>query len=248
MNIQLQRHFDNAGRFHYSLGDSSFDTWLDGYELGAPGRKVSIYTEGCLLAFVADTMILRATNEKYGLDEVMKRLYFNYSLEGKGVSEDDYKSMLENVSGISFDEYFDNYINGTSPYESIIVEALEYLGLDLDHVPSKEYCEGRLGMKVTASGKNFKIHAMYPGGPAETGGLMLGDEIICINNIACNGELNKWLQYFDDEIKKINVIREGQIVSCQMPEVNRNFYMKYSVKKQKNPNGLQQKAFKAWLS
>ncbi|MBK6527068.1 MAG: hypothetical protein IPG07_16880 [Crocinitomicaceae bacterium] len=27
----LQKHFDNFGRFNYSVAESSFDTWLDGY-------------------------------------------------------------------------------------------------------------------------------------------------------------------------------------------------------------------------
>jgi predicted metalloprotease with PDZ domain len=53
----LQRHFDNFGRFNYSVAESSFDTWLDGYVPGAPNRKVSIYNEGSLLAFVTDMKI-----------------------------------------------------------------------------------------------------------------------------------------------------------------------------------------------
>ncbi|MBK6987685.1 MAG: M61 family metallopeptidase [Bacteroidetes bacterium] len=31
LNIRLQKHFDNPGRFNMSVADSSFDTWLDGY-------------------------------------------------------------------------------------------------------------------------------------------------------------------------------------------------------------------------
>ena len=40
MNAQLQKHFDNPARFNYSVAQSSFDTWLDGYVPGAPNRKV----------------------------------------------------------------------------------------------------------------------------------------------------------------------------------------------------------------
>lgn len=127
---RFQVHFDNHGRFNYSVADSSYDTWLDGYEAGAPNRKVSIYTEGSLLAFVADILLLKNTNNKYGLDEVMKRLYFNYSLQGKGVSEEDYKRELEEVGNCSFDDYFVKYINGTNPYESILIDALEYIGIN----------------------------------------------------------------------------------------------------------------------
>ena len=116
LNNQLQRHFDNMGRFNYSVAESSFDTWLDGYVQGAPGRKVSIYVEGCLLAFIADVKILKATAGKYGLDEVMKRLYFNYAIKGKGITENDYRKELEQISGLSFADYFD-----LTFYENLLV-------------------------------------------------------------------------------------------------------------------------------
>jgi len=87
---------------------------------------------------------------------------------------------------------------------------------------------------------------MYPGGPAETAGLSVGDEIIAVNSYACDGELDKWLNYFDNDTKKVTVNREGAIMDFTFPEVNRNFYMKYAVKKMENPNGLQKNAFEAW--
>ena len=46
-STRLQKHIDNAGRFNHSVSESSYDTWLDGYVPGIPGRKVSIYDEGC---------------------------------------------------------------------------------------------------------------------------------------------------------------------------------------------------------
>lgn len=246
LNRQLQRHFDNFGRFNYSVGDSSFDTWLDGYVAGAPGRKVSIYVEGCLLAFVTDVKIRQATNDKYGLDQVMKRLYFNFALNGKGVSEEDYKKTIEDVSGISFTDFFDDYVNGTRPFESIITDSLDYLGLELHHAPSGKYSESKLGFMSTKSGNRFIVRAMYPGGPAETSGLMLGDEIVAVNGFDCQGEMDKWFRYFDDDTKTITVDRKGQLMEFTFPEVNRYFYNTYSVRKQPELNKHQKKAYENW--
>ncbi|GIR58359.1 MAG: hypothetical protein CM15mP65_09400 [Crocinitomicaceae bacterium] len=53
----LKRHFHNDGRLHYSVSESSWDTWLDGYTSGIPGRKVSIYVEGALIALICDAEI-----------------------------------------------------------------------------------------------------------------------------------------------------------------------------------------------
>jgi predicted metalloprotease with PDZ domain len=246
MNKQLQKHFDNHGRFNYSVAESSFDTWLDGYVPGAPARKVSIYTEGCLLAFVTDVMLLQATDDQFGLDTVMKRLYFDYYLKGKGVSEADYKAVLENVSGISFDSFFEDFVHGNRPYESILTEAFEYIGLELHHKPSSFYSHGRLGFKTVPQSSNFIVKVIYPGSPANLGGLMLEDEIIAINDYACLGELDKWLRYFDNDLKHITILRAGKIIQKTLPEVDRNFYMEYEVKKLEKMNTPQIKAFDAW--
>lgn len=246
MNAQLQKHFDNHARFNYSVADSSFDTWLDGYVSGVPGRKVSIYTEGCLLAFVTDVMILRATNNKSSLDTVMKQLFFDYALKGQGVSEEIYIAELENISGISFKEFFSEFVNGTNPYEAILTESFEYLGLELKHVPTKQYSSARLGFKANVNGNNFLVSALYPGGPADLGGLSIGDEIIAVNNCMCAGELDKWLNHFDDDAKKLTFIRAGKLMETTLPEVMRNFYSEYTVVPMENPNNFQKKALDAW--
>lgn len=246
LNAQLQKHFDNFGRFNYSVAQSSFDTWLDGYVPGAPGRKVSIYTEGCLLAFVADVMILKATDHKKNLDGVMKRLYFNYALQGKGVSAEDYQTELEHVAGISFQKFFDNYINGNKSFESIIIDSLEYIGLELNHEPVKSYSAAKLGFKALKSGKNFVVKAIYTGGPADNAQVTLDDEIIAVNKIALDGELDKWLEYFDNDVKTITVKRKGRMLDLSFPEVMRNFYNTYTVKKNPKPEKLNARAFLAW--
>lgn len=246
MNKQLQKHFDNHGRFNYSVAESSFDTWLDGYIPGTPARKVSIYTEGCLLAFVMDVMLLQATDNQFGLDTVMKRLYFEYYMKGKGVSEQDYKSVLENVSGISFNAFFEDFIHGNKPYESILTEAFDYIGMELNHKPSSIYSHARLGYKAIPNGLNFIVKVIYPGSPANLGGLMLEDEIIAINGYSCQGEMDKWLKYFDNDLKHLTILRAGKIIQKTLPEVDRNFYMEYSVHPVKKMNTPQIKAFDGW--
>ncbi|MES2589133.1 MAG: M61 family peptidase [Bacteroidota bacterium] len=247
LNEQLQKHFDNFARFTYSVADSSWDTWLDGYVPGAPNRKVSIYTEGCLLALVTDVFVMRNSKEKYNLDDVMKRLYFDYYLKGKGVSEKDYQNTVEQVANASFQEILDQYFYGTNPFESILVDALEYLGLELIHKASPKYSYAKLGFKTIPQGQNFIVKAIYPGSPAEMGTLMLEDEIIAINSYSCNGELDKWLNHFDDDIKTLTVLRRGKMIDVIMPTAVRNFYLDYSVKKIENPNQHQKKAFERWI-
>lgn len=247
LNDQLQKHFDNFARFTYSVADSSFDTWLDGYVPGAPNRKVSIYTEGCLLALVTDVFVMRHSGEKYNLDDVMKRLYFDFYLQGKGVSEKDYQGVIEQLSGQSFQEILDQFFYGTQPFESILVDAFEYLGLELEHKPTAKYSAATLGFKAQPLGNNAVVKAIYPGSPAELAGMMLEDEVIAVNGFACGGEMDRWLAYFDENQKTLSVWRRGKLIELNLPEVNRHFYLDYSVKKTENPNQHQKRAFERWI-
>jgi predicted metalloprotease with PDZ domain len=246
MTTQLQKHFDNFGRFAYSVADSSYDTWLDGYVPGAPGRKVSIYTEGCLLAFVTDCIIRENSSNKHGLDEVMKRLYFNFALAGKGVSESDYLNLLRELGGEKMNELIQDYFYGTRPFEAILADAFEYIGIELTHQPSARYSAGRLGMKTIPQANNALVAAIYPGSPVDLAGIMLGDEIIAVNRVMIQSELDRWLMYFDDEVKTLTVIRQGKLIDFVLPEVQRSFYLEYGLKLIEDPNSFQKKAFEQW--
>lgn len=244
---QLQKHFDNQGRFYYSVADSSFDTWLDGYVSGAPGRKVSIYTEGCLLAFVCDIKIRANSNNKHGLDELMKRLYFNFALQNKGVSEQDFQDLLVELMGEEAKELLQDYFYGTRPFEAILTDALETIGMELTQKPHSSYAAGRMGFKyVNSKTGNSTVTALYPGSPADLAGLMLDDEVIAINDYKVDSNMDKWLTFFDDSNKKVTVFRKGKLIELHFPEVQRNFFLTYGVKMLDNPNSFQAKAFEFW--
>jgi predicted metalloprotease with PDZ domain len=248
LSKQLQKHFDNPARFNYSVGDSSFDTWLDGYTPGAPGRKVSIYTEGCLLAFVTDMKIREATKDQYGIQEVMKQLYFNFAEKGLGYTWQDYQQTLENVSGISFKDFFDRFVFGTEPYGSILVEACTYFGLEIHQVPSTSYAEAKLGIKVLPKGSDAQVVAIYPGSPADNGGLALNDEIIAVDNMRLQNNLDQWLTYSEEGMKTVLINRGGRILEKALPEVDRFFYQTHSIKKLDFLDKHQRKALRYWAN
>ena len=246
LSKQFQKHFDNPGRFAYSVAQSSYDTWLDGYVPGVPGRKVSIYTEGCLLAFVMDAKIRKATNNKRGIEEVMKRLYYNFAQNNKGYTEKDFIDQLENICGYSFQDFFNDYVHGTTPYETILLEALDFIGLELIQTPSNSYSEANLGMKTVNQANHLLISAIYPGSPADMAGLSLGDELIALNTIKLNHDLDSCLNYFDASSKTLSFFRNGKLLQLTLPEVNRFFYLNHKIHKKVNLTPNQEKAIFAW--
>jgi predicted metalloprotease with PDZ domain len=128
----LQKHLSNTGRFNYSVAESSFDTWIDGYTPGTLGRKVSIYIEGMLAALIADVLIIKHSDGKYSLDNVMHDLYNQFYKHEKGYTEADYKDLLEKYSGISFTQYFKEIIWGKGHFNKWLTEAINLIGCEIN--------------------------------------------------------------------------------------------------------------------
>ncbi|MEY4487035.1 MAG: hypothetical protein RL440_1577 [Bacteroidota bacterium] len=246
LSKQVQKHLDNPGRFSMSVAAASFDTWLDGYVPGAPGRKVSIYTEGCLLAFYADYRLRKATNHKIGIEQVIKNLYYNFSASNNGYTLQDYQTTLENLSGESFADFFKDYVCGTSAYEALLQEALDFFGLELQQTPSKSYAEARFGMKVSLVGKEWQILSIYPGSPADTGGLAIGDLIIGVNGLRALPSIDNWLAFHENQNKTLLVDRNGQLLERFIPEVDRHFYVSHTVVAATDTIAAQEKALTIW--
>jgi predicted metalloprotease with PDZ domain len=127
-NGDLAKHLNNSGRFNYSVAESSFDTWIDGYVPGTIGRKVSIYIEGMLAAFIADVLIIHHSKGKFSLDHVMADLYNTYYKSNKGYTEADYKLLLEKYAGIPFDSYFTEIIWGKGHFNKWLQQTAELIG------------------------------------------------------------------------------------------------------------------------
>ena len=247
-NQLLDRHFSNFGRFNLSVADSSFDTWLDGYKAGVPGRKTSIYTEGALCAFMVDVQIRRDTKNKKSLDDVMRLLYNEYGKKQVGYTEGNYREAIEAVSGTSFKAFFKNYYEGTKDYEPLLKQCLDYLGLDLKKAHDNPLCEQKLGVKtIDGSSGSAKIALVFPGSVADLTALQPGDEIVAINGIVLNKNLNEWLKYFKTENKvSLTVLSGDKDRQVEISFSDKDYFLTNTIEKTKKPSKAQQANYKAW--
>ena len=131
MEELLLRHLNNTGRHNMSVADSSYDTWLDGYIAGVKGRKVSIYVEGAVLALLCDVRIMTETDHKSSLSTAMRIFWERFGKSRKGLTADEYWSVLSEVAGSSMDDLRERYAESTCDTWDDLVSAMKVNGLKL---------------------------------------------------------------------------------------------------------------------
>lgn len=199
--LLLKRHKDNDGRFNLSLADSSIDTWVDGYGRGTPRRRVSIYVEGALLAFVCDAWLLEASHGEVSLSSAMKKLYKQVD-PSKGYTEDEYWSVLSEMAQCDWATLRSDVVDGTGNLENYVKGALIKVGLRFDEKPSSNKLETLFGFKLQKIGEKQIIWNVAPESPAESVGLWFDDEVKTMNGI----EPERYLSENEDLPSKLNLV------------------------------------------
>jgi predicted metalloprotease with PDZ domain len=246
LSTQIQKHIDNGGRFNYSVAQSSFDTWLDGYVPGTPQRKVSIYTEGCLISFMLDVMIIVNSEGEHSLDNVMTELYTEFYLKGKGVSENDYKQTLEKYTQTSLDTFYEDYIHGKRDFLPMLTESLSLIGLELKLKPTGKVGQDILGIKTIPQNNNVVIKAIQPNSAGSISGLMLEDEIVALNRFETSLEFEKWLNHFANEDLVVLVKRKGKYLDIKIEMSNNKAFQEAIITQLKKLETDQQNFFTKW--
>jgi predicted metalloprotease with PDZ domain len=242
----VQKHLDNPGRFNFSLAESSFDTWLDGYVVGAPGRKTSIYNEGALFAFVTDVFIRKNTDRKASISDVMRALYHDFYWKGKGVSESDFVQLVSDMGTQDFKSVFNDLIHNRVSFENTINQALNYLGLEMVFHANPDPVASRLGIKTIMDGGLPKITSIVAGSLADMAGLMLGDKIWSVNGQVVRGDFAKWLAHFRSESLHIIADRSGTVFQTSIPESEIQYFKIVVIKTLDSPTDNMKRALSLW--
>jgi predicted metalloprotease with PDZ domain len=247
LEILIQRHLDNFGRFNSSLAESSFDTWLDGYVQGAPGRKVSIYNEGALFALVTDVFIRQRTQGKKSIADVMEQLYSRFYKKNKGIMDEDYINMVIEISeDEAYRKLFDSVVHHRISYDSFVLEALEALGLTFTLNENKDLAAARLGIKTILDQQMIRVQAIYPGSSADLGGMMLGDVLVSVNNRLIQQDLGALLHELQDEDLVFQVNRMSRLITLSMPNNLGTCYKEVVVEQLEKPTNLAQRVSQYW--
>lgn len=246
---RITKHLHSFGRFNLSVGDSSFDNWLDGYTPGAPYRKTNIYDEGCLVAFMLDILIAKHSDKKNSLQTVMKKLYDNFYKNNKGYTEQDFTDLCSEAAGKSLQDFFDKYVYGLESYEPLLKECFGEIGLQLEKHHAPTFYERHLGLKAVEHMHHKKITMIAPLSPIRNSGISIGDEIIAVNGFMLKNDFNHWLTYFCEKDGKchLSVMNNSLIEDFEVPlSSDGDFFYTYKITHKEKTSEAEKENFTFW--
>ncbi|GEO03756.1 PDZ domain-containing protein [Adhaeribacter aerolatus] len=245
LNKVLSKHFGDYGHQNYSVADSSFDLWLDGYKPGVPDRKVSIYHKGALAAIILDLEIRRSTNNVYSLDTVMQRLWEEFGKPGIGYTEADYQRLVREVAGSGTEKYFNEIIYGTAPIQQYLDKALHYVGCTLIKEESPVLTETLWGFKTAAGNNSYlAVSAIAPESPSYNG-LSLDDELIALNGRKIEGNISGLLE--NQQEVTLSFFRNKQLREVKLQTNGNRYFQKYYIQKLPDAKLVDKANFYLWL-
>jgi predicted metalloprotease with PDZ domain len=244
LNGLLTKYFSDYGHENYSVADSSFDLWLDGYKAAIPHRKVSIYHKGALAALILDLEIRRASHNRQSLDAVMVRLWQEFGQTQKGYTEADYARLAEEAAQTSLDTYFEQVIFGRAPLQPYLAQALHYVGCTLVTQPSPIYSESVFGFKTALREHSLEVTGIAPGSPAEAV-LSLEDELVAVNGRRIAGNLPALLK--TGGAVELTLFRNKILRQVSLKPGAQGYYPSYKIEKLPAAAGWQQENFRLWL-
>jgi predicted metalloprotease with PDZ domain len=174
------------GRTRQSLESSSFDAWIKHYrpDENSANSSVSYYLKGEVVALLLDLEIRALTSRKKSLDDVVKHLTHQATLDDAGFAEPDgYLETVEKVCGGqngAFRQFFERYVAGTDELD--VERAFGHAGLTLKWSrKGAESMGGWLGVTGRPGTTGVVVAASRADGPAYAAGIYPGDEIVALD-------------------------------------------------------------------
>jgi predicted metalloprotease with PDZ domain len=186
-----------------------------------PDATGGYYLQGELLGYELDALLRDHTDEKRGLDDVMRALY-SASASGAGFTDEGLERMADSVCGCQLVSVFANQIRGASLVDIAPVVARLGLRVMVDTVPAADSTgplpDLRLGSDFTQATGPLRLVIRNPASVWGVSGLRTGDVLVAINgaHVATFSDLQRTLRTLrmDDSVL-VDVERSGR--TMQVP-------------------------------
>ncbi|WII95623.1 PDZ domain-containing protein [Moraxella haemolytica] len=186
LTAAINRYYQTEGRDLQSVAESSFDAWIKLYRADEnyTNQGVSYYNKGTLIALLLDLTLIKHSNGKYRLFDVIKAFY------QKALAQDNkrfgmtHENLGEVITGFIpyavWQSFFDDYVVGRVALP--IEEMLSDIGITIQAQTTQK----PWGMTCDESGVGLTVKHLVRHGAASLAGISTGDVIIAIDGIKAN--------------------------------------------------------------
>jgi predicted metalloprotease with PDZ domain len=206
-----------------SVEQSSLDAWYEKYPIYTrPEESISYYNKGQIDGVILDILIRDRTDNRAGLDDVLRSLNEQYAKQGRFYNESEgIRSAMEDVirkkapaGDADLGDFFRRYIAGTDeiPYADFLARA----GWTL-----RDTGQHRAAIGFSVSRDNATppaITSVDPDGPANPAGLKEGDVLLSLNGETFPRSVERWLRdHQPDERVTVKMQRGGEQRDVSFP-------------------------------
>jgi predicted metalloprotease with PDZ domain len=191
-----------------SAEESSMDAWFEKYDLyNRPDRSIWYYNKGQILGVMLDLEIRAATENKKSLDDVFRMMNDQYAHRGKFYDDSTgVRAAVEQVTGRSFQGFFEKYISGTDPIAYDDFFHAGGLVLKIERQDSADY-----GFWPSLTLNGMVVAAIESGSAAQAAGVREGDVLVDLNGEPFPRRFTTWLGGRSPGQKiNLRVRREGE--------------------------------------
>jgi len=192
----ITSHLRTGGRLVQTVAESSYDAWIKYYrqDENSPNAIVSYYLKGSLIALCLDLTLRNRTRGRKSLDDLMRALWQQHGMTGKGVPEDGVERLADEIAGTRLRGFFDRALRSTN--ELPLAQLLATVGLAMRLRPAESSSDkggkpspqsppeptGRvaLGARIADDPAGVRLTHVLDGGAAQAAGLSAGDVIVAI--------------------------------------------------------------------
>lgn len=179
LNDLINRLLQLPGRHYQTVEESSFDAWTKFYRKheNSNNQQISYYVKGAQLALALDLQIRKNTNHEKSLDDLLRMLWDDYKKDNSaGFTKEIIISYCNEIGG-DLSDIFHEFLETTNEVD--YNKYLNYAGLRLRFGDTNR---PTLDMDIKEDKGLFICGFVKDKGAAYRSGIMVGDEIISIND------------------------------------------------------------------
>lgn len=175
---QLNTLMDNPARHEITLEEASRQVWESEAESQGAGG-LSYYNKGLVVGLLLDIELRRRTDNKVGLDDLLKALVAQAQKTGKGFADGEIERLASSLSRTDFAPFFTRALRSVE--ELPLRETLEAGGIQVEETSTKTPTLGIVWDFAQSRSGQLRVKGVLEKGPAAAAGIRTGDIVVRFN-------------------------------------------------------------------